>query len=208
MAQIITSHLVEAYSLCPRKAFLLRKGAEANPGPHDYELIVRDQAEANRDAHRVHLAEAGEVVPFGGLDDLAAGREVLVDAELMADGLQARCDFLTKINDASRLGRFSYAAVKVIGTCRASRPDTLGLAYQGLVLGEVQSRQPTAGTLILLGGRPCRVKLAGKYREVRRIVEILRAWADPLHLTFGHVVVEVQKPRGNSRAPDNDNGPG
>jgi hypothetical protein len=37
--RIITPELVEAYSLCPRKAFLLMMGA-ANPGPHDYELVV------------------------------------------------------------------------------------------------------------------------------------------------------------------------
>ena len=66
--------------------------------------------------------------------------------------------------------------MKVIGTCRASRPDALGLAYQGLVLGEVQGRQPSSGTLVLLGDRPSKVKLAGKYKEVRRIVEALRAW--------------------------------
>jgi predicted RecB family nuclease len=177
MTKTLTSDLVEAYSLCPRKAFLLMAGTEANPGPHDYELVVRDQAEANRHAYGVRLAEAGAVVPFGGLDDLAAGRAVLGDAELTADGLHARYDFLTRVNESSRLGRFSYEAVKVIGMCRASWPDTLGLAYQGLVLGEVQGRQPPSGTLILLGDRPSKVKLAGKYKEVGRIVEILRAWA-------------------------------
>jgi hypothetical protein len=180
MTQTITSDLVEAYSLCPRKAFLLMAGMEANPGPHDYELVIRDQAVANRHAHRARLAEAGAAVPFGGRDDLVAGREVLADADLTADGLQAHCDFLTKVNESSQMGRFSYVAVKVIGTCRASRSDVLGLAHQGLVLGEVQGRQPTCGTLILLGDRPCKVKLAGKYREVRRIVEILRAWAEGL----------------------------
>src|SRR6266852_3540834 len=110
----ITAELVEAYALCPRKAFLLMAGTGANPGPHDYELVIRDQAEANRHAHRVRLAEAGEAVPFGGRDDLVAGREVLADADLAADGFQARCDFLTRVNESSRLGQFSYAAVKVI----------------------------------------------------------------------------------------------
>ena len=151
-------------------------GATASPGPHDYEVVVREQAEANRQAHRARLAEGGEVVPFGGLAEMAAGREIVADADLTADGLHARCDFLTKVNEPSRLGRFSYEPVKVIGTCRASRPDTLGLAYQGLVLGEVQGRQPSSGTLVLLGDRPSKVKLAGKYKEVRRIVEALRAW--------------------------------
>lgn len=178
MTKTITSDLVEAYSLCPRKAFLLMAGTGANPGPHDYELVVRDQAEANRHSHCVRLAEAGEVVPFGGQNDLAAGRDVLADAELTADGLHARCDFLTKVSEPSRLGRFSYELVKVIGTCRASRQDILGLAYQGFVLGEVQGRQPPPGTLVLLGDRPCKVKMAGKHREVHRVVETLRAWAE------------------------------
>jgi predicted RecB family nuclease len=171
---IITSDLVEAYSLCPRKAFLLMVGSGANPAPHDYELVVREQAKANCHAHCARLA--AEVVPFRGLDDLAAGRKVLGDADLATDGLQARCDFLTKVSESSRLGRFGYEAVKVIGTWRALRPDALGLAYQSLVLGEIQGRLPASGTLVRLGDRPCKVKLAGKYREVQRIVEALRTW--------------------------------
>lgn len=82
MAVTITSDLVEAYSLCPRKAFLLMMGATPDPGPHDYELVIREQAEANGQAHRVRLAKAGEVVSFSSPADLAAGRDVLADAEL------------------------------------------------------------------------------------------------------------------------------
>ena len=74
---------------------------------------------------------------------MAAGRDIVADAELTTDGLHARCDFLTKVPNP-RGGTFSYEPVKVIGTCRASRPDALGLAYQGLVLGEVQGRQPSS----------------------------------------------------------------
>ena len=133
-------------------------GATTDPGPHDYELVIREQAEANRQAHRARLAKAGEVVPFGGPAELAAGRDVLADAELATGVLQARCDFLAKVDEPSRLGRHSYEPVKVIGTCRASRTDALGLAYQGLVLGEVQGRQPASGTLVRLGGRPSKVQ--------------------------------------------------
>ncbi len=178
MRHKISSELIEAFSLCPRKAFLLMTGATASPGPHDYEVVIREQAEANRQAHCARLAEGGEVVPFGGLSEMAAGREIVANAELTPDGLHARCDFLTKVNESSRLGRFSYEPVKVIGTCRASRPDTLGLAYQGLVLGEAQGRQPASGTLIRLGSHPCKVQLTSKYKEVRRIVDALQAWAD------------------------------
>jgi predicted RecB family nuclease len=180
MRDKISSELIEAFSLCPRKAFLLMTGATANPGPHDYEVVIREQSEANRQAHRSRLAEWGGVVSFGGLSEMAAGREIVADADLTADGLQACCGFLTKVDESTRLGRFSYEPVKLIGTRRASRPDILGLVYQGLVLGEVQGRLPSSGTLVLLGERRSKVKLVGKYKEVRRIVDALRAWAGDL----------------------------
>jgi predicted RecB family nuclease len=118
----------------------------------------------------------GEGIGSAGVDDLSAGQRVLADVDLIADGLQARCDFLARVDEPSRLGMHSYEPVKVIGTCRASKVDTIGLAYQGLVLGQVQCRLPESGTLIRLGDRPCKVKLAGKYREVKKIVEVLQGW--------------------------------
>jgi predicted RecB family nuclease len=176
MKQTITTDLVEAYSLCPRKAFLLMAG-EPNLGPHEYMRITDEQAVASRQARRAMLEEAGELPPGRGAADLSTGPKIVADAELVIDGLHARCDFLTRVSEPSRLGRYGYEPVKVIGTCRASRPDALGLAYQGFVLGEVQKRLPPSGTLVLLGDRLSKVKLAAKYKEVRRIVETLRAWA-------------------------------
>jgi predicted RecB family nuclease len=172
----ITLDIVEAYSICPRKAFLLQRGEPVGV-PHEYARIIEEQEAANRQTHRARLAEGGEVVRSGGSAEMAAGRDIVADVDLTADGLHARCDFLAKVTERSRFGRFSYKPVKVIGACRASRPDALGLAYQGLVLGEVQGRQPSSGTLVLLDDRPCRVKLAGKYKEVRRIADALREWA-------------------------------
>jgi predicted RecB family nuclease len=173
----ITSDLVEAYSFCPRKAFLLMTGATTSPGPHDYELVIREQADANRQAHRDRLAEAVEVVPFGGPADLAAGRGVLADAELTAGALRARYDFLAKVDEPSRLGQHAYEPVRAIGTGAASRTDALCSAYQGLVLGEVQGRLPVSATLVRSGGCPRKVQLAGKYKAARRVVEALRVWA-------------------------------
>jgi hypothetical protein len=66
VTETITSGFVEAYSLCPRKAFLLMTGATTNPGTHGYELVIRGQADANCQSYRARLEEAHEVVPFGG----------------------------------------------------------------------------------------------------------------------------------------------
>jgi predicted RecB family nuclease len=176
MARNITADLVEAYSHCPRKAFLLM-AEEPNPGPHEYVRIIDDQTAANRQVHRACLEKSGAILSFGRSADLNIGSKVVADMELTPDGLHAHCEYLTKVNESSRLGKFSYEPVKVIGTCRASRQDALGLAYQGFVLGEVQGRLPSLSTLVLLGDRLSKVKLAGKYKEVRRIVDALRSWA-------------------------------
>jgi hypothetical protein len=172
----ITSDLVEAYSLCPRKAFLLMTRAATSPGTHGYELVLREQADTNRQTHHARLAQAGGVVPYGGPADLAAGRDVLADAVLTTGILYARCDFLANVNVPSRLGQHSYAPVRVLGTCAASRTDALCCAYQGLVLGDLQGRLPASATLVRLGGRSCQVPLAGRYKAVRRIVDVLLAW--------------------------------
>src|SRR5437879_5104862 len=113
MKQTITSDLVEAYSQCPRKAFLMMAGV-ANPGAHEYVQITDEQAAANRQAYRVKLGQA-ETFPLGGVADLNTGPKVIADAELATEGLYARCDFLMKLHESSRLGRFSYEPVKVIG---------------------------------------------------------------------------------------------
>ena|SRR5436309_809877 len=103
MTRTITADLVEAYSLCPRKAFLLMAG-EPHPGPHEYVQMIDEQAAANRQAHRASLEKAGELPPVGGTADLSTGPKVVADTELAPDGLHARCEFLTKVNEPSRLG--------------------------------------------------------------------------------------------------------
>ena len=98
MTSTITTDVVEAYSLCPRKAFLLM-AKESSPGPHEYEQITDERATAGRQVHRASLEEAGEL-PLGfEATDLSNGAKVLVDAKLETSGLQAQCDFLTKVSE-------------------------------------------------------------------------------------------------------------
>jgi predicted RecB family nuclease len=177
MTTTITSDLVEAYALCPRKAFLLMTGVAMNPGPHDYESVIRAESEANRHAHRSSLVQAGRVVALGSPTDLAAGHDVLADADLTTGTLQARADFLVRTDEHTRLGHYGYEPVRVSGTFAASRADAIGCAYQGLVLGELQGRLPSAATLVRLGGRPRKMQLTSRYKAVRRIVDVLRTWA-------------------------------
>src|SRR5262249_38815925 len=104
---------------------------------------------------------------------LTAGRDVFADAELATGALHARYDFLIKGNEPSRLGRHGYEPVRGIGTYGVSRTDAICCAYQGLGLGGVQGRPPASATLVRLGGRPCKVPLAGRYKAARQVLDAL-----------------------------------
>jgi predicted RecB family nuclease len=175
MTSPITSEIVEAHAHCPRKAFLLLRGGQPAV-PHDYQRIIDEQEAAAREALRARLAAEGAIVARGP-EDLAGGPKVLLDAALTADGLDARCDALRKVRGDSSFGRFAYEPVKAVGTERIGKPQAVALAYLGHVLGLVQERLPDAGILVQPDGRQARVRLAGKYKEVRRIVEALKTWA-------------------------------
>jgi hypothetical protein len=95
MTQTITLDLVEAYSQCPRKAFLMMSGS-TKPVTHEYVRITDEQAAANRQVHRARLGQGVESPPCG-IADLKTGAKVLADTELVVDGLHARCDFLRRL---------------------------------------------------------------------------------------------------------------
>jgi predicted RecB family nuclease len=177
MQHSITFEVVEAYAQCPRKAFLLLYGGQ-EAIPHEYQQIIDEQEAVNRGYYRARLVGEANGVPANGPDDLAAGHQVLLDVPLAADSLEARCDALRKVRAGPASSGFAYEPVKVVGTGRVGRPQAVGLAYLGHVLGLVQRQLPSAGTVVLAGGRSCRVKLAGRYKEVRAVVAVLKGWAE------------------------------
>jgi predicted RecB family nuclease len=102
---------------------------------------------------------------------------VILNAAVVVDGLEARCDALTRCKGPAGEQGCGYEPVKVLGTRGVTKSQVLGLAFLGHVLGQVQSRPPITGTLLRVEGQACRVKLAGRYKDVRSIVATLRAWA-------------------------------
>ena len=173
----ITLDIVEAYSLCPRKGFLLLMG-EPLGVPHEYVRIIEEQEAVNRQAYRTSTAGTADAADGRSLADMMPGQDLILDVAVVAGDLHARCDALRRGKATADQQDCHYEPVKILGTHRHTKSDVLGLAYVGHVLGEVQGRQPSSGTLGLLDGRPSKVKLASKYKEVRQILDALRAWAN------------------------------
>ena len=177
MKKIITSEIVVAYSLCPRKAFLLLEGKEKGK-PYEYVEILEEQRRQNRDDYLNTLQEKNTVVPFTE-ERMRSRSDVLIEATLKHRDLQAYCDSLTKVKTNSSLGRFSYEPTVVIGTHKVSKEDKTELAFAGFVLGEVQGTLPASGTIIAMEGKRQRAKLESHIKTVTPAIETLRDWITP-----------------------------
>lgn len=178
MPEAITSAHIEAYSHCPRKAFLLRTEATTTADPHPYASYIQEQADANRRAHLARLAEAGEVARYSGPADLDAGWGVISEVELKVGDLHAHVDFLSKVEGATQRARHSHEPVRVLGTQGASKADAVCCAFQGFVLGEVQGRPPAHATLVGAGGPVRKIPLAGQHKAVGQAVAAMRGWSE------------------------------
>ena len=174
MKKIITSEIVVAYSLCPRKAFLLLEGKEKGK-PHEYVEILEEQRKQNRNDYLDTLCEKDMAVAFTE-ENMKNRSDVLIKAIIKYDDLQAHCDALTKIETSSSLGRFSYEPTVVIGTNKVTKEDKLKLSFVGSVIGAVQGRLPASGAVIAMEGRRQRVKLESHYKTITPAIETLRGW--------------------------------
>jgi predicted RecB family nuclease len=181
MTFAITSEIVESYSLCPRKAFLLLWD-KVERDPHEYASLVEEQAAENRKTYRNTLLETTSAVVSRGPLDPSGDREIIVDVLLSLDGLEARCDAVRWARETSAPGKRKngYEPAMVVGTHRVAKSQVIALAYLGHVLGQLQHHVPIAGTIVRADGQACRLNLTAKYQQVKSIVAVLKAWTkDP-----------------------------
>src|SRR5438132_373930 len=115
----ITSEIVVAYSQCPRKGFLLLCTDEQGT-PHEYTRILEQQKEFNQVNYLqmlnalkpTSLEEKSHVV-----NNLRNEGDLIIKVTLRADeDLEAYCDVLTRVENSSSLGDYSYEPAIVVGT--------------------------------------------------------------------------------------------
>ncbi len=179
MTCAITAEIVEGYSLCPRKAFLLLRD-KVERGLHEYASYIEEQEAKNRNTYRSRLLEATSAVISCGPFDPSGDREIVVDVVLSTDGLEARCDAVQRARETSAPGKSKngYEPAMVVGTHRVAESQVIALAYLGYVLGQLQHHVPIAGTIVLADGQACRLNLTKKYQQVKSIVAVLKAWTE------------------------------
>jgi predicted RecB family nuclease len=161
----VTSELVEAYSHCPRKAFLMLRG-EAESVPHEYERILKERAEKNRLRFIETIVDSGE--------SSCEGRPARAGPTVTNGELTAKCDALSKSTPESPRGRACYEPYLATGTHITTKEQKLRLAFAGYVLGETKGSRPTKGFLVTVTNQKKQVRIERLYPTVRSIVNGVR----------------------------------
>jgi predicted RecB family nuclease len=174
----ITSSIVRAHSLCPRKAFLLLypETFQSTDRSHAYVQILEERAKVNQVRHIAEIRErSGNPCPSDA-NLLTTGPDFLVNVRIRSSDLEAHCDVLTKVKTSSGLGRYSYEPTIVTGTYSPTPEQKTDLSFTAYVLGQVQKNLPVAGTLLNRGEQAQKILLTGSYTSVKTILRTLRGW--------------------------------
>ena len=87
MQKTITTEVVIAYSLCPRKAFLLLCSTEGKTQEHSHVLQMKKEATQKNYIKRLEQ-QVPDVQPYS-MDNFKSGKTFLVNATINAENLEA-----------------------------------------------------------------------------------------------------------------------
>jgi hypothetical protein len=127
MNKAITSEILISYSQCPRKAYILC--TDQRGIPNEYISIIQQRKEALQRNYINAFKQNNPDVQPHSLDNLKSGNNYLTDVNLAIEGFKAECGFLTKINESSPLGNYSYE--RIHQTCRLQGKSFLKFLFSG-----------------------------------------------------------------------------
>ncbi|MEP1080096.1 IS66 family transposase [Leptolyngbya sp. PL-A3] len=169
MNVVITSEVLQSYSLCPRKAYLLMYGKDKGT-LHEYEQILRKHQLENQSKNLELLKQKHTDVYSYSISNLKEGYEFLIDANLVADNLQAYCSMLTRTNE------LSYEPTIFIGTHTINNTDKLSLIFAGYILTKIQGKLPAVGHIVNMKNESRRLKLEESHKVLAPLLKPLQKW--------------------------------
>lgn len=169
MNAVITSEVLQAYSLCPRKAYLLMYGNERGK-LHEYEqILIRNQLTNQSRNLEILKKKHTNVYPYG-VSNFEKRYQFLIDANLATDKYQANCSILTRVDD------LSYEPTIFIGTYTVNNTDKLNLMFVSHILSKIQGKLPEIGQIINMKGESKRLKLEESHKVLTPLLEPLQEW--------------------------------
>jgi predicted RecB family nuclease len=174
----ITTEIIQAYAVCPRKAFLSLHPdpGSASRASHPYVQILEQRASVNRARHMEAIQQQFRDARPYDPNLLGDGRSALIDAIIRTGDLEAHCDSLSKVKAKSLLGRYGYEPTIVVGTQSLTLEQKTAISFAGYVLGQIQHHLPAAGTLVNREGQTRRIHLTGSYKNIGTMIDAMRGW--------------------------------
>jgi len=169
MNVVITSEILKAYYLCPRKAYLLLYSKEQG-NLHEYEkILLKNQLESQSKYLELLQKKYIDISPYS-FSNFQEKHEFLTNAKLVVDGLQAKCAVL------ARTRKLNYEPTIIIGTHTINHTDKLDLMFVGHVLAKILDKPADVGHIVNVRGESRRFKLEGSHKVVIPLLECLQDW--------------------------------
>ena len=171
----ITPELVVAYSLCPRKAFLMLRGDQAE-NLHEYVSVIDRIAIQTRDRFIGSINNA-EIRRFGqsGHD---WNESAIVDQVVVATNLASHIQVLLKRGTGQSRAKHEFEPHLFIGTHSVSGEDKLRLAFTGKIVAEATNKPCSGGVVVTPDGKSGAplVAFAPIASQVNQILGVLQSW--------------------------------
>lgn len=170
---VITPELVAAYSVCPRKAFLMLRGDQAE-SLHEYVSVIARIAADSRD--RV----------VGSIGDVEVRRSsplqndwnasAIIDSSVIAGDLAAHIEVLLRRDTGRNKARIEFDPHLFVGTHSVTVEEKLQLALMGKIVAEASNRPCSGGVVVTPDGKSQRIALAPLASQLNQILDVLRSW--------------------------------
>ncbi len=147
----ITKEVLEGYLNCKLKGYLKLKGERGTRS--DYETLMtalRDDLRA-RAYEKLLARHAGAAVLRGvkiETSTLKKGASIILDAIIEDEALSLHLDGLMRVEGPSRLGGYHYIPILVVEGEKLGRDQKRLLETLGLIIGDLQAKQPVHGIVI------------------------------------------------------------
>jgi predicted RecB family nuclease len=204
MAITITDELIIAFSQCPLKAYHLAYSDEHGQ-LHEYQKILEENRLTNQHKHFDAIKYKPNIYPYS-VESIKKDYDLIINARLIKDELQADCDILTKVDE------HTYEPAICIGTHSINDTDKLRLMFVGYVLAKIQEASPVTGRIITMDGKTSKVKLQQGRKILISLLQSLQEWAtnipsprEPPIILNKHCLLCQFKVRCDSKAVQEDN---
>ena len=169
MNVVINSEILQAYSLCSRKAYLLMFAKEKGT-LHEYEKIfIKNKLQNETLNIDILKRKYIDIYPYNSLN-FEKGFKFLTNANLTIDNLQAYCSILTRVDN------LSYEPTIFIGTHSIRKVDKINLIFVGYLLKKIHGIYPNIGHIINMKGESRRLKIKEGYKVIMPLLEPIREW--------------------------------